>query len=729
MKAALVLLLSIAAPNAVADTVKLGVNQTGLQAVTGAELAEAGLQLDALEPDRVGLRCGSDTVALRIAGLANGRLSPTSRLIFYGTALDTRFTDTNVYWLSFDGQHVARMEELQPPPAEGEAAKSFAASLRLERNNTYAYLMGETIEGELRPWFWGIFKPDGPLEIALDLPNLADPQAPAVLRAGLRARTSDPAVDPDHHVVAALNGVQTGELRFDGPKWMVLEQPIAPGTLAKGQNTLTFSCPADTGSEIPEQVYLDWIEVEYQRDFVAGQAGLEVFATGETGQSIEITGLTGETVDWYDLSDPLQPTIAPGVPAAGGRATLGLREGGTHCAAVTSEGYVPVVSIEKRPAPYLRAGESGADYLIITHEGLIEAIQPLVEYRTAEGLRVEVVPVHQVYDEFSGGVFTPYAIRDFVAYALAEWEPRPQYLLLVGDATYDYRDYRGTGFRDLVPTIMAREAGSIEVAADAAFAIDPDTGTLALAVGRFPGNTPEQVQKLVQTTIAFERLGAAGDHSRKMLFVADQEGFGPLKERFDRVCELWAGNAVQAGFVVEKFYQTHVGLTEDQDRDTRIARTREALTPGLVESLRDGPYGIFFMGHGDEYFWGYNKLLMVDDLQGLESPTPSVCIEDTCFSGGFDLPGGQLSVSEALLWSGVCVACYAPSRLGGNDVQGELVRRLIDGTLGRLGQTIFGARQKRKLRLDDGSWASGSNFNLLGDPALSVTAAVKIGTQ
>lgn len=729
MNVALSLLLSLTAPTVLADSVKLGVDQTALQFVTGAELSEAGVPLGTVDPAGIGLRCGSDTVALRVTGLEDGRLSPTSRLIFYGTALDTRFTDTNVYWLSFDGQHVVRMEELQPPVAGGEPARSFTASLRLERNDTYAYLMGDPTKGDLRPWFWGIFKPGGPLEVGLDLPNLADPQAPAVLRARLRARTADPATDPDHHVVVGLNGVQTAELRFDGPEWMVLEQPIPPGTLAKEQNTLVFSCPGDTGSEIPEQVYLDWIEIEYQHDLVAGKEGLEVFAPGGKRQSVEITGLTAETVDWYDLSAPLRPTVAPGVPVADGRVALGLGETGTHYAAVTPDGYVSAASVEARPAPYLKAAESGADYLIIAHEDLLDAIQPLAEYRQGQGLRVEVVPVHQVYDEFGDGVFTPYAIRDFVAYALAAWKPPPQYLLLVGDATYDYRDYRGTGFESLVPTIMAREAGSIEVAADAAFAVDADTGTVRLAVGRFPADTPEQVAKLVETTMAFEKLGAARADSRKMLFVADQEGFGPLAHRFDRVCDLWADTAARAGFVVEKFYQTQVGLTEDQDRDARVARTRERLTPGLVESLRDGPYGIFYMGHGDEYFWAYNKLLMVEDLEGLESPAPGICIQDTCFAGGFDLPGGQLSISEALLWSGVCAASYAPSRLGGNDVQGDLIRRLIDGSLGRLGQAVLKTRQKRRLRVGDDSWASGSNFNLLGDPALVVTAAGADGAQ
>ena len=713
------ILLALAAGAGPADTVRLNVDRTGLQMIAGEQLEAAGIRLDATDPALVGLRCGPDTVALRLTGLEDGQLTAASQMIFYGTALDTRFTTTNVYWLSFDGQHVARMREFEPLPAEGEAARSFTTTLRLEQNNTYAYLIGDRTEGELRPWFWGLAQPDGPLETDLPLPHLADPDSPAMLRVRLRARTSDPRVDPDHHVTVSVNDVPVVEARFDGPKWLVLEQSIPPGALQRGPNTAILSCRGDTGSEIPEQVYLDWIEVEYERNFSAEEAALEIFVSGGEPPSIEITDIEGETVDWYDLSEPLRPAVAPGMRVIEGTARLGLGAEGTHYVAVAPDGYVPVASVTKVPAPYLRETGLGADYLIIAHEDLVEPVTRLAEYRRGQGLQVEIVPVGQIYNEFSAGVFTPYAIRDFVAYTLAEWDPRPQYLLLVGDATYDYRDYRGTGFPNLVPTVMAREGGGIEVAADAGFVVNAETGIPALAVGRFPASTPEQLGKLIDSTIEFERLSRTGEHTRKMVFVADQEGFGPLKSRFEQACDLWSRDASQAGFAVEKFYQTQVGLTEDLDRTTRIAKTREALTPGLVESLRDGPYGVFFTGHGDELFWGYNKLLTTDDLREVEGQAPCICIQDTCFSAGLDLPGAQNSLTESLLWSGVCAASYAPSRLGGNDVQRDLLRRLIDGNIGRLGQAILEDRSRR-LRGADGFWVSGSNFNLLGDPALWV---------
>jgi len=53
-------------------------------------------------------------------------------------------------------------------------------------------------------------------------------------------------------------------------------------------------------------------------------------------------------------------------------------------------------------------------------------------------LSVQVVTISQVYDQFSHGLADPAAVRELLRYAHAKWaEPAPQYVLLVGEASYD----------------------------------------------------------------------------------------------------------------------------------------------------------------------------------------------------------------------------------------------------------------------------------------------------
>ena len=55
------------------------------------------------------------------------------------------------------------------------------------------------------------------------------------------------------------------------------------------------------------------------------------------------------------------------------------------------------------------------------------------------------------------GESSPEAIRDFLSYAYHEWKPpSPRYVLLLGDANYDFKDYSQLGVANPVPPLMVR---------------------------------------------------------------------------------------------------------------------------------------------------------------------------------------------------------------------------------------------------------------------------------
>jgi len=59
--------------------------------------------------------------------------------------------------------------------------------------------------------------------------------------------------------------------------------------------------------------------------------------------------------------------------------------------------------------------------------------------------------VQDLYDEFSFGVKNPQALKDFFRRAQVSWQGPPKFVLLVGDASFDHRDYLGLGNVDFVP--------------------------------------------------------------------------------------------------------------------------------------------------------------------------------------------------------------------------------------------------------------------------------------
>lgn len=75
------------------------------------------------------------------------------------------------------------------------------------------------------------------------------------------------------------------------------------------------------------------------------------------------------------------------------------------------------------------AQETGARYLVITHDNFYNDIKPLAEWKHKKGMRTKVVTLSQI-----GSSIT--AIKNYVTNAYNTWPIRPEYLLLVGAPNY-----------------------------------------------------------------------------------------------------------------------------------------------------------------------------------------------------------------------------------------------------------------------------------------------------
>jgi hypothetical protein len=77
----------------------------------------------------------------------------------------------------------------------------------------------------------------------------------------------------------------------------------------------------------------------------------------------------------------------------------------------------------------LLMAQTGAHYLIITHDEFYEAVLPLAEWKTRTGLKTKIITLSQIGSDSTD-------IRNFISDAYNTWTIRPQYLLLVGAPNY-----------------------------------------------------------------------------------------------------------------------------------------------------------------------------------------------------------------------------------------------------------------------------------------------------
>ncbi|MCP4659898.1 MAG: hypothetical protein GY856_31225, partial [bacterium] len=298
-------------------------------------------------------------------------------------------------------------------------------------------------------------------------------------------------------------------------------------------------------------------------------------------------------LNWIEIDYPRDPTIAtaPIPPLA------------------------PVAVVADRPSR-LRDPGHRADYVMIAHRTLLDAVSPLAELHRSRGLAVEVADLQDVYDEFNHGVAHPRAIRDFLKHAYETWQPpAPRFVLLVGDASWDARNAEADDENYADWTYRPRERGRFGKntstpydedahfnrrglvptwnhatyqghAASDNFFVDVDDDLLPeMAIGRLPVVKPEAVARIVAKVRRYVTASEVGPWRRNVLFITNEQ------RRLQRQSDKLARRLTNGGFLGTKVYPTSSEVSNERH------------TGRLVEAFDQGQLVVHFLGHGGRYIW------------------------------------------------------------------------------------------------------------------------------
>jgi peptidase C25-like protein len=369
--------------------------------------------------------------------------------------------------------------------------------------------------------------------------------------------------------------------------------------------------------------------------------------------------------------------------------------GFAHARATTAP--VPFELLPWDPTCPIRA----ADYLIVTHADFAEAASRIARAKSAEGLKPTVIDVERAYDAYSGGVPEPNAIaalvRDFAAQG-------GRYVLLVGDDTFDPRDYAGTGAVSFVPSAVRFDEVWGRVPSENGYADVDGDGRPEVAIGRLPVQTPEEANLLANKVVhQRERLAAsAGRH----LIAVDNRGPGdPPFLKDATAVPLPAGTAVTWSSVADG-----------------VDVARQALFDGLAA----GAQVTHYFGHGGPEVWADEQLLTVTDVASLPAAPPTVLFTWDCQSQWYlNLWGPSLNEALLLHPDGGAVASFGPAGITTPRQQEALERgvytRFLNGGMA-LGDAVRESKAE-SVTADPSTRAAVDGWNLLGDPALLLPAS------
>ena len=354
-----------------------------------------------------------------------------------------------------------------------------------------------------------------------------------------------------------------------------------------------------------DSILFNWFEVDFWARYVA-ENNVLAFNGEEPGiVDFSVTNFNSSDIRVYDVTNPSDPikVTSPDIEAVGGLFRVNFRDnlqGQHNYLALTPDQYKKPVSLLLDDPSNLKTPQNGADYIIIAHESLLNSVKPLANHRKTQGLRVLTVNVTDVYDEFASGLEDPQAIKDFLKYAYENWQrPAPLYVLLVGDATLDYKDNFKTGFKNLVPTHLV-ETRFVQTASDNWFvSVSGDDPIPDMFIGRISVKTPSGVDAVVNKILAYEGTIPSG-WNKNVQFVADNpDDGGDFEESSEKIIRL-----LPDGINSLRVYQTVEG------------NSAESI---ISKNINDGVLITNYAGHGILNLWAKEKMYSSEAVSSLNN--------------------------------------------------------------------------------------------------------------
>ncbi|HUR97427.1 MAG TPA: C25 family cysteine peptidase [Pyrinomonadaceae bacterium] len=667
------------------NVARIGVKRAGLYRVTRAQLGAALFDVNS----------DSSLWQLYVEGVQQAIIvgPGASYIEFYGTGTDTAESDTRTYYLIKGATAGKRIENRVAHPAAGTVITPnyFQTYVKKERFN----FLDDIFNNDAENYFGRGYNssPNGaPVTFNLSGIDFNRPNATMELRfQGYSNGSHVVEVTLNGHALAPTNGSNLDN--FSGT------YSIPTSFLLEGANSIKFRA----AGPVADFVFFDTISIGYNRKFLAEQNTLNFYT--QSLRIAKLDGFTSPNVRVFDMTHDGNPvlvtnlvfqqigsTFGTNMPAARGRSFF----------AVEDSAILTPVTVTANNPDLLSVPANAASLVIISYKDFMTQAEAWADYRRSQGVTVKVVEVSEVYDEFNYGVMSSESIKSFLQYAYQNYLTPPQYVLLVGDASWDPRNYEGEGFYDFVPPKLVTTVYS-ETASDEYLADFNSDGLTEMAIGRIPARTVTEVNTMFTKTQNWEAaLTPTTMSTRGVLFAYDfNDGYN--------------------------FATMSTRLRNQLPADTPatfVYRGETNANANLLAAMNTGKFMVNYSGHGTPGSWGGNPLFFnVDSVVATTPHSPAVYTMLTCLNGYYHwlyFP----SIAETLVNSPNrgAVAAWASSGKTLPNVQEEMATRFYSkvgaGTIPRMGDLVRDAKTALVPPFDSPdvrlSWA------LLGDPMLKV---------
>jgi hypothetical protein len=744
------------------DWYRIEVKDEGIYKLDANFLKSAGINISGIDPRTLkiygngGLELSEDITrsrpndlvenAIYVTGEQDGSFDGGDYILFFGRGVNdwnydpstrsfnhyiNHYVTSNYYWLTHGGSQGKRMGNVlgglnNPTPFK---PSSWLAKIFVEEE------INKTDVQSGREWFGHQFDADRNQTYTYmnKLDNLVA-SSPMTYRFMMIARSGGPSsfkVEEGATLLGYidlppvfLGGAESGDYAAKSGVY----QFTGSGNLADSRSLLKLTY---IGNATSDKAWTDWFEIFYRRSFGAVNDVLR-FGSPDTSATIEydLSGFSNSDITGFDVSDIADVKRISNAYISGSEFRFQVQQtsgSAKEYLVAGANGYKTPVSIQKASNSNLHGLTEGADFVIVTHSDFTEEASRLKQHRESQAsgnvLKTNIVDVMSIYNEFSGGLLDPTAIRDFLRYAYLNWTVRPRYVMLFGDGDYDYKNILSSDKNWIPPFETMESLHQINTyASDDYFVrVLADNPRNQMAVGRLTVRSLQEARIVLDKIVAYETSARPDPWKNRLTFVADD---GLVDRGDDGTIHTDQSETLAKLHTPKEFEQKKIYLIQYRTVTTSAGRRKPDVNQAIIDQLNQGTLTINWTGHGNKDVWAHERVFQ------RETTIPKLNNADklalltaaTCDFGRYDEPQDQ-SGAELLLTDseGGVIAALSTDRVAYSDENADfnnafydrLLARNADGSPVRIGDAMLSVKQIFFSTND-------SKFHILGDPTVKL---------
>ncbi|GJQ61282.1 MAG: peptidase C25 [Melioribacteraceae bacterium] len=476
--------------------------------------------------------------------------------------------------------------------------------------------------------------------------------------------------------------------------------------------------------------YLDYFEIGYRASLSSVEDELIFYSDPSAGDiRYTLSGFTNTDIHIFEVTDYRSVKKITGASLSGGQARFIRSESAetrNKYIAACAEKFKSIVNPVAVNNNSITGRTGDSRYIIVTSGEFEDQALRLADFReniSPYPISSEVVLIEDIFNLYNFGVVDPTALRNFIYEAYIYRNVSPDYILLFGDASYDFFDTEGYG-SNFVPS-MHTEQSMNEVYAyptdDYYVRVNGNDLYIDIAHGRIPVNSAEDAEIFVDKIINYETGLDKGIWRTKITMIADDQLTSDSSTEYFHTSqsEELADTRIPSYYDLQKIY-----LAAYPTVNTGSGRRKPSVNQAIIDAVNNGTLLLNFIGHGNPDTWTHEYVFeRATTLPLLNNNKYFFLTAATCDFGRYDDPA-KTSASEEMLFMrdkgmiGAFSATRAVFASQNSQLNKEFYNYLlsedIDEYPRRVGYAYWKAKNAGSIGVDENS----EKFHIFTDPAL-----------